>query len=491
MVHRRRPGPSPGGRWPDAAVVVVVVLATVLATVLAAAALPRAGHAAVPTATAGGHSGGDPLFPTAGNTGYDVSHYTVALRYLAGGRIEGTTTVTARAAHRLSSFSLDLQGLRVHSVRVDGSGAGFRRLGAKLVVTPVRPVRGRFTATIRYGGRPVPIVDADGTREGWVATDDGATVVAEPLGAMTWFPDNDTPRDKATFTLRVSAPSGLAVAGNGRLAGRRTRGRVTTWTWRQPVPMAPYLATVSIGRFRVVRTSLRTTSGRRLPAWSFVDPRFGSQRVVTASVPGVLRFLERRFGPYPMSSAGVVVDDLRVGYALETQDRPVFDGPPDASTLVHEVAHQWYGDSVTVRSWGDIWLSEAFATYAEQMWQAAHGGPSVAQWFRDLYAEHPADSALWRPAPTALTDPADLFGPPVYERGAMTLQVLRERVGDEAFFTVLRRWAADHRHGHGTTAQLTALAERVSGQDLDVLFRDWLSVPGRPEGYAEPPTAGG
>jgi aminopeptidase N len=184
-----------------------------------------------------------------------------------------------------------------------------------------------------------------------------------------------------------------------------------------------------------------------------------------------------------MNTAGIVVADVGVGYALETQDRPVFDGVPDTSTIVHEFAHQWYGDSVTPRDWQDIWLNEGFASHSEDLWAAAHGGPTPQQAFRTRYDENDATADLWTPAPARFTDPADLFGAPVYTRGGMTLQVLRREVGSADFFTILRRWAALKRGRSVTTGQFIALAERVSGENLDQLFEDWLFTAGKPAGY--------
>ena len=460
---------------------------TTVAAAVAALSLPLGLLAAGPATAAppapGGESAGDSLFPTVGNTGYDVRHYSIWLGYRTTGRIRATTTITARAARPLSSFSLDLEGLNVTRTVVDGRAATFTRHDDKLVVTPARPVRGEFTARVSYRGRPVTHIDPDGASDGWIPTDTGATVLSEPVGAMTWFPNNNTPRDKATFRVRVTAPSGLAVAGNGRLVRRVARAGRTTWTWSQKRRQATYLAMISIGKYDVHRSRMRTTTGRVLPVWSFVEPKYGALAAERRLIPRSIRFAERRFGPYPMDSAGIVVADLGVGYALETQDRPVFDGVPDTATIVHEFAHQWYGNSVTPRDWQDIWLNEGFASYSEDLWAAANGGPTPQQAFRKRYDDNDATSDLWTPAPARFSDPADLFGDPVYTRGGMALQVLRREVGSADFFTILRRWAALKRGQSVTTAQFVALAERVSGEDLDQVFEDWLFTAGKPAGY--------
>jgi len=433
------------------------------------------------TARPGGQSAHDSLFPHIGNTGYDARHYAITLRYShATGRIAATTTVTAQTSQRLSSYSFDLQGLTVHEVRVDGRPTRFSRHADKLVVTPSRAVSGRFTTTVRYGGRPVTHIDPDGSKDGWVPTADGATVLGEPLGAMTWFPGNNTPRDKATYSMRITAPKASAVASNGDLVRRATHGATTTWAWRQRRPMAPYLAMISIGRYRVYHSTMRTTTGRRLPVWSFIDPSLGTLAGKRRLIPQVIRFEERRFGRYPQTSVGIVVKDLGVGYALETQNRPVFDGTPDTLTLVHELAHQWYGDSVTLRDWQDIWLHEGFATYTESMWTAAHGGPGTRTAYHRIYDRNRSSSDLWRPAPASFSNPADLFGDPVYTRGAMTLEALRERVGSTDFFRILRRWAASRAGGTVSTAELVAVAERVSGRNLGPFFHRWLYTAGKP-----------
>ncbi|HSU34712.1 MAG TPA: M1 family metallopeptidase [Propionibacteriaceae bacterium] len=431
------------------------------------------------TPTAGSLTAGDTLFPTVGNGGYDVRHYAINLRYARSGSITARTTIRAKAKKPLSSFSLDLEGLQVDRVRVDGRRASYIRRADKLVITPARPVRGTFRTTVAYHGKPVTHIDPDGAKDGWIPTSDGATVVAEPVGAMTWFPNNNTPRDKASFRVAVNAPASLEVAGNGVLK-KRKHGARTTWTWTQRQPMATYLAMISIADYDVYRSTMTTTTGRKLPLWSFIEPALGSQAEARALIPRAIRFGERRYGPYPFDSAGVVIKNTDVGYALETQTRPVFDGPTDESTIIHEFAHQWYGNSVTPKDWGDIWLNEGFATYAEWQWAAAHGGLSTAEQFRKDYRDNPASAGVWNPAPAKLIDPADLFGQSSYLRGSMTLEVLRQEVGARDFARILRRWADRYEGRSTSTRAFIRLSERVSGEQLDDLFDAWLYTPGKP-----------
>ena len=199
--------------------------------------------------------------------------------------------------------------------------------------------------------------------------------MSEPLGSQTWFPSNNTPRDKATYGVRVDAPSRYAVAGNGDLAGRRRHDTRTTWHWVQRRQQATYLTMISIGRYHVFHSTMRTTTGRALPVWSFVAPRYGSLERARRLVPRVVRFHERRFGRLPVHQhrdrGPAPRGRLRPGDAEPAHLRRA----PGHRDVVHELAHQWYGDSVTPRDWQDIWLNEGFATYAEDLWAATHGGP--------------------------------------------------------------------------------------------------------------------
>ncbi|KAB2976761.1 M1 family metallopeptidase [Streptomyces sp. SS1-1] len=423
---------------------------------------------------------GDPYFPLAGNGGYHVGHYDLTLRYDTGSRrLEGRAVLTARATQRLSRFDLDLKGLKVTSVTVDRAPAEFRRSGQELVVTPRRSLSaGRaFRVTVEYHGTPKPVTDPDGSPDGWIPTDDGAFVAGEPQGAMTWFPVNNHPTDKSAYDFTVTVPKGRTAVANGVLRGQRTAHGRTTFRWHAAEPMAAYLATVTVGTFKVEQYTTRDG----VKVYNAVDPREARAAApVLKKLPEVLSWESKVFGPYPFRAAGAIVDHAPdVGYALETQTRPLYDSAPDLPTLVHESAHQWFGDSVSLTTWKDIWLNEGFATYAEWLYDEQHGGDSAQKTFDALYAR-PASDDLWAYPPADPGSGENIFGTPVYARGAMALHELRRAVGDKTFLRVLRAWATAHRDGHGTTAQFVKLAEAMSGKRLDGLFQTWLFSDGKP-----------
>ncbi|XXG08007.1 M1 family metallopeptidase [Micromonospora sp. SH-82] len=426
---------------------------------------------------------GDDYFPTYGNGGYDVDRYTVRVRYdPADERLTGATTIEATAVADLSSFNLDLSGLTVSKVTVDGADARHRQEGSELVVTPAAGLRTGtgFRTEVTYAGRPQPIENETLGEGGWLHTVDGAIALGQPESASSWFPVNDHPSDKATYDFEITVPEGLTAVSNGVPQGRSSADGWTTWKWAERVPMASYLSTVVIGRFRV---STGEHKGR--PVYHAVStglPKGPADESIAATVR-VADYLETLFGPYPVQAyGGVAIADHRIRYALETQSRPVY-GPSffaqgsNVEVVVHELAHQWFGNSVALTRWSDIWLNEGFATYAEWLWREHDGGPRVQQTFDARYAE--ASPQLWS-TPPGRPGPENLFSESVYQRGAMTVHALRLAVGDDAFFRILKTWAAEKRDANATTDEFVALAERISGKQLDDVFDPWLYGTRRP-----------
>jgi aminopeptidase N len=445
--------------------------------------------------TAGSPGAGDPFFELAGNGGYDVRHYSLDLTYAqAQNRLSGRAAVFAKATQNLSQFDLDLRDFyTVSRVSVNQRPASFsQHSGQELTIRPRNGLRrGRgFVVVVEYAGNPQPIIDPDGSPDGWIPTNDGAMVVNEPQGSPGWFPVNDTPRDKATYDFNITVPAGSTVMGNGVLVSKRTHGATTTWRWLALTPMASYLTTVTNGPFD---TRFRRLPGG-LPEFDAVDPDVQDANNVAnpalawdrlSSTGEIVRFFSSLYGSYPFESVGGIVDDAPdVGYALESQTRVNYAFIPSASTVVHELSHQWFGDAVTPAVWPDIWLNEGFATWSEWIYDEKHGGDTAQSRFDALYAPPEADNPdLWHPAPRALPDPSFLFSTPVYDRGAMTLQALRQKIGDRTFLDLLRTWYREHRGGNVTTAEFIALAERKSGRDLTAFFDAWLYQEGKPASW--------
>lgn len=446
-------------------------------TTPSAAPSPSASPTQARSFTPGAAGVGDDYFPSYGNGGYDVGRYTVKVRYdPAKDRLAGTVTVQATATADLSTFNLDLAGLTVERVTVDGAPATHSRDRNELVVKPAAGlINGNgFVAEITYAGVPKPLrneVLGDG---GFLHTTDGAIALGQPESASTWFPVNDHPSDKAAYDFEITVPDGLTAISNGVPGGKTSKGGWTTWKWSEKSPMASYLSTLVIGKFRVT-----TGEHKGRPVYSAVTTKLakGAADASIARTVTVADYLESVFGPYPFDAyGGVVVSDSRIGYALETQSRPVYSGGffrqgENTEVVAHELAHQWFGDSVALAKWEDIWLNEGFATYAEWLWAEHTGAYTAEEAFDDRYAR--MSTSVWK-VPPGRPGVKELFSDSVYQRGGMTLHALRVAVGDKAFFEIVKAWAADKRNGTATTAEFVALAERVSGKQLDPLFDAWL-----------------
>jgi len=424
----------------------------------------------------------EPFFPKAGSHDYDVSDYGVRLAYepAQGGRVQATVRITATALRKIGGFvSFDFLGPRVTRVEVGGRPVNFEREGAKLGIYFAEETiaKGKtFTATVSYRGRPPKVIDPDGSEEGWYRTDDGVIAVGEPQGTAAWIPCNNVPWDKASFEFHVTVPAGLRAVANGR-QGRVVRsGNRVRYTWVEPGPMSTYLALLNIGRGEIVKSRVG-----RLPAWTLIDPRLSASRRPLAKLPEIVHFLSGIYGAYPFDSAGSAVDFApALGYALETQSRPIYAFVPDLTTVVHETAHQWFGDSVGLQRWPQIWLNEGFATWSEWYYAERHGGRSAHAIFARLYRVPASNERFWNPPSARPGSPKNLFGPSIYVRGGMALQALRQKIGTKTMLRLLRRWTTSHRHGSANIGEFTALAEQLSGRDLDPLFQRWLYQRGKP-----------
>jgi aminopeptidase N len=461
------------------------VLKTVIGAACAASLLAVAAPAGAGGSTVGAAGAGDPYFPQQGNGGYRVKHYDLRLDYRpATHHLFARAQILGHTTKRLSRFDLDLRhDMRVRSVVVNGAPAQFAqptRLAHELVITPAHVLAAGHSlrVDVRYDGRVRQVTDPDGSPDGFIVTGDGAFVANEPQGAPSWFPVNDTPRDKATYHVTITVPQKLTAVSNGAFLGKTTKDGRTTWRWALGKPVSSYLVTATIGVFTVRQG--RTRSG--IPYFEAFDPAERARALpVVAQLPRILDFFSRKYGKYPFHWAGAIVDHARfVGYALETATRPLFDRAPDVLTFAHELAHQWYGDDVTLRHWRDIWLNEGFAEFSDWLWDEHRGGLTAQQHLRRLLRNPASAGYIWNPPPAAPGDAKDIFDGSVYERGAGALQALRHKLGSPMFFRIMRGWLRAHQYSNAAVPQFTAYAARVSGQDLHHFFYEWLYKRGKP-----------
>lgn len=426
----------------------------------------------------------DPYLPTDGNFGYRVSRYELDLEYkVAINRLAGTATVTAVTLASLRTFTLDLsEALSVTRVSVNHTPPrAFRTSAGKLRVTlrEALPAGAAMTVAVRYGGTPRPVRSLWGD-VGFEELTDGALVAGQPNGAKSWFPCDDHPSAKASYRIRISTEGSYLAIANGELVSRRAHAGMTTWTYDLPEPTSTYLVTLQIGiyeRRRLVKNGVPIHAVLPERLRKNFDREFADQ-------PEMMKLFVKLFGPYPLAEGyTVLVTDDELEIPVEAQGISVFganhcDGKGGAERLIaHELAHQWFGNSVTAKRWRHIWLHEGFACYAEWLWSEHSGGRSADEWARHYHrrlAGSPQDLILVDPGPE------DMFDDRVYKRGALTLHLLRRRIGDDDFFALLRDWTTRHRHSTVVTDDFTGLASHYAQQSLRPLWDAWLYAPELP-----------
>lgn len=429
--------------------------------------------------TQGAAGVGDAYYPGLGNGGYDVQHYDLDLSYDSTGSVVADTAITAVATQNLSGFNLDFVGWEIDELTINGNAAPFRRDDQELVIYPYQiPSGEQFTIDISYNSVPEPMQSAAlPLRIGWLGGPQGEQfVVAEPDAAHSWFPANDHPTDKATYSFTITVPEGFTGAANGELTEVVEGEATTTYHWSMDAPMAPYLATVIIGDGWEIVEDPISTEEAGLPIRNVLPPDLiGATPAALERTGEMINVLADAFGPYPFDRYGIaVVDGFQ--HALENQTLSVFgramvDAPFFEYVHVHELAHQWFGDSVSVAQWGDIWLNEGFATFSELLWVEHNFGIGA---YREEVANRTEVARVAGLGPPATPPPNDLFNASVYQRGALVLVALRDEIGDEAFFETLRAHAERHANGNVTTEDFIAIAEETSGRDLTELFDTWL-----------------
>lgn len=419
---------------------------------------------------------GDSLYPQLGNGGYDVQHYTIDLDFTPEANfLSGTTTIDAIAEQNLASFNLDFFGMDIERITVNTLEATFSRNGSELTITPFTPlsIDETFTVVVAYSGVPEVINDpgVPFVRLGWQEWAVGYfAAVSEPSGSMNWFPSNNHPLDKATFTFDMTVPQPYLVVANGVLAERyeNLEDKRFTSIWEMTDPMASYLVIVAVGEFYEVQDD----SGV-VPIRNYFPVNAISQSTIDAYdvTNEMMVYLSDLVGEYPFDAYGVVAVP---GFpaALETQTMSIFGtNAPGEGTIMHELIHQWFGDSVTLADWGDIWLHEGFASYFSALWIEERNGRGAYEGIVGNWYAGASSNNLVAPGTIEIDN---LFGGTVYTRAALVLHALREEVGDDIFFQILRTFYTNHAYDVATTEDFIAIAESLSGQQLDDLFAGWL-----------------
>jgi aminopeptidase N len=455
---------------------------------------------------------GDPYYPQLGNGGYDALHYDLDLRYATAAPsqgIDGTVTMLARATQSLSRFDLDFSGLGVGSVSVNGRTARFTRSGEDLVITPDRSIRDHalFTVQVRHFRADPTVPDPDAfLSTAFFITPDGSATAGQPNAMHSVYPSNDHPRDKASFSFRFDVPTGTTAVANGVLVAKRAYGGRTVWTYVQRQPMATELTQLAVGDFTVV------PRGRvdGVQVRDVVPTRLVSQYDDKLPVEkDQLRWMRQRVGSYPFDLYGSLIVDTALGFALETQTLSLYDTPWFTDyprgvwdpVMLHELAHQWFGDSVAPYEWSDVWQNEGHAswyefTYAEERGFLSEdvGGdfPTLDSLMQRVYELGDVFRDAYGPVAQPLSgDVNDVFSPNAYYGGALVLYALRQQVGVETFGRIERAWVTRYEGRSASTKDFIRLASQVSGQDLDGFLSSWLygtstpPMPGHPDWTVE------
>jgi aminopeptidase N len=465
-----------------------------LLTILLVSCVKAAPEPAVEMSSAGADGIGDSYYPQLGNGGYDALHYTLKLNVdPIHNTLSGECIMEAQATQPLSAFNLDFSGLIIERITVNGKDAKYQREERELTINPAQPLtKGDvFTVTVTYSGTPENSPSVGSLwASGWYHNDKNEVFTSnEVSGSATWYPVNDHPLDKASYSFRITVPKPYVVAANGLLQQELDNGETVTYVWETAEPMASYVVAVDIDDY-VIETKQGPDG---ILIRNYLPPDFPeTSKAGIDQTSDMLAFFSDLFGPYPFEAYGIVIVDFpddgpaaMEAQSLSQHEEDEFLYSLSERIVAHELAHQWFGDCVSLESWQDIWLKEGAATYAEWLWlEHKEGADALDTKVRSIYPFYG-----FTPDPPGNPSPTNLYTATIYDRGAMVFHALRLRVGDEVFFQILQTYMERFRYGNASTADFIAVAEEVSGQELDGFFEAWLfdvRIPAIPEMGLEP-----
>ncbi|XVV11662.1 M1 family metallopeptidase [Actinoplanes sp. CA-131856] len=426
----------------------------------------------------------DKLYPARGTAALDVLHYDLKLAWQPTTRtLTGTATLRIRPTADATQIKLDFKPYVLDEVTVDGVATkGAKVTAEKLVVPATVKSDEPVTLTVGYHGRPAttPMPSNRGDVEplGLTVTEDGSLwTMQEPFGAFTWYPANDQPSDKALYDIAVTVPAGWSAIAAGTPAGQSGN----TFRYRSTDPMASYLQTLAVGKYKKV--TAKGPNGLPLTYWY----RPGTDERLLPSLkksPQFIGFLEKRFGPYPFPTGGIVIVDSASG--METQQmitmggRPArFDPAAYEEDLLHEYAHQWFGDSITPSSWTDLWLNEGWATYAQFLYQQSIEGFSDAA--LESYLRKNDASLRARLGPPGSPKAGNFAESNVYICPAAMLKELNDALGDAKFFALGQAWVQTQKNTQQDRASFIAFVNKQTGKDFTKLINSWLDGKSTPK----------
>jgi aminopeptidase N len=510
-MYRIAPRPLASARSTRLVIGAIALLITVTLATPVAAAQPTPGSSGL----------GDRLNPSIGNGGYDVQDYDLRLRYATadpGQALQGDETITALATQGLSQFNLDFGGKSIGAVAVNGAAAKFKRTGEELIVTPAHPISNGATFTVvitNFTAAPTKITRA-GDTTAFFSIPDGSALSPQPYDAHLVYPCNDHPRDKATFTFTIDVPEGRTAIANGTETGHATSNGRTVWTYRMNHPMATELTQIAVGDWDL---SLTVQHGDVAIRDATTPATKAAVQPALDLAESQLDWMAARVGPYPFDTYGTLIVDAphpltagletqtisTVRYSLFTEwGRDVWE-----PGFVHELAHMWFGDSVSPYSWSDVWLNEGHAVWYEVNYAEEHGYlvgdteggfpdpqgyATLDELMRAVYAHGDEWRKQWGPVALPTSGSVDkLYTQQIYYGGAVVLYALRQKIGNAAFDQVERTWVRRYRDGVATTDDFIALAAQVSGDaSVTPFLRDWLfgdktpPMPGHPDWAVNP-----